>query len=56
MYYDDKKGEFKIENVIEINENIVNEDSSEINGYYTHKIGKYYRNCNSIFELKNEFY
>jgi hypothetical protein len=56
MYYDDKKGEFEIENIIEINKNVADENSFEINEYYADKIEKYYRNCNLIFELENKFH
>jgi hypothetical protein len=49
IYYDDKKNESEIENVIEINKNIADKNSSEISGYYANKIGKYYRNYNSIY-------
>jgi hypothetical protein len=56
IYYGDKKSESEIENVIEINENIAHENSFEINEYYADKIGKYCRNCNSIFDLKNKLY
>jgi hypothetical protein len=51
-----KKNEFKIENVIEINENVADKNFSEINKYHADKIGKYYRNCNSIFELGNKLH
>jgi hypothetical protein len=56
MYYGDKKNKSEIENVIEINENVVNENFSEINGYHADKIGKYYKNYNSTFESENKFY
>jgi hypothetical protein len=56
IYYGDKENESKIENVIEINENIADENSSEIGGYYADKAGKYYRNCNSIFGLENKLH
>jgi hypothetical protein len=51
-----KKGESEIENIIEINEDVADEDFSEVSGYHVNKIGKYCRNCNSIFELENKFY
>jgi hypothetical protein len=56
IYYDDKKSRSEIENVIEINENIADENSFEIDGYYVDKIEKYCKNCNSIFELGNKFH
>jgi hypothetical protein len=56
IYYDNEKNGSKIENVIEINENVADENSSEINGYYVDKIGKHYKNYNSIFELRNKLY
>jgi hypothetical protein len=56
IYYDNEKNGSKIENVIEINENVADENSSEINGYYVNKIGKYCRNCNSTFELGNKLH
>jgi hypothetical protein len=51
-----KENGFKIENIIEINENVTDKNFSEINGYYANKIGKYYRNCDLIFELGNKLY
>jgi hypothetical protein len=56
IYYGDEKNESEIENVIEINENIVDENSSEINEYYADKTKKYCKNCNSIFELENKLH
>jgi hypothetical protein len=50
----------EVENVIEIKKEIIDEnfseDSSEENRYYADKIGKYYRNCNSIFGSENKLY
>jgi hypothetical protein len=56
IYYGDKESGSEIEDVIEINENIADKDFFEINGYHANKIGKYCRNCNSIFELENKLY
>jgi hypothetical protein len=55
-YYNNKKSGFEVENVIEINENIVDENSSEVNGYYADKAGKYYINYNLIFGLENKLH
>jgi hypothetical protein len=41
IYYGDKKNGSEVENVIEINENVVDENFFEINGYHADKIGKY---------------
>jgi hypothetical protein len=50
----------EVEDVIEIKEKIIDEDFSENfseeNRYYANKIGKYCRNCNSIFGSENKFY
>jgi hypothetical protein len=56
IYYGDKEGGSEVEDIIEVNEDVVDENSSEIDEYYIDKIGKYYRNCNLIFELGNKFY
>jgi hypothetical protein len=56
IYYGDEKNESEIENVIEANKDIADENSSEINKYHADKTGKYYKNCNSIFELKNKLH
>jgi hypothetical protein len=56
IYYDNKKNESEIENIIEINENIIDENLSEINEYHADKIGKHYKNCNSIFESENKLH
>jgi hypothetical protein len=55
-YYGDKKDRSEVENVNEINENIADKNLSEISGYYADKAGKYYRNCNSIFESGNKLH
>jgi hypothetical protein len=55
-YYGDKKSESEAENVIEVNEDIADKNSSKIDGYHVNKAGKYCRNCNSIFESGNKFY
>jgi hypothetical protein len=48
------------ENVIETKEEIIDEDpsedSSEEDKYCADKIGKHYRNCNSIFGLRNKLH
>jgi hypothetical protein len=50
----------EIEDVIEIKEEITDEnsseDSSEKDRYYVDKTEKHCRNCNSTFELENEFH
>jgi hypothetical protein len=51
-----KKKFFKIENIIKANEDIADKKIFEINGYHVNKIGKYYRNCNSIFESEKKFH
>jgi hypothetical protein len=56
IYYGNEEGESETENINEINENVANKNSSEINGYYANKTGKHCRNCNSIFELENKFH
>jgi hypothetical protein len=55
-YYGDEEGGSEIEDINEINENIVDENSFEINEYYANKIGKYCRNCNLIFGLENKLH
>jgi hypothetical protein len=56
IYYGDKKGEPEIKNVNEIKENVADKNFSEIGGYYANKIGKYYKNCYSIFGLENKLH
>jgi hypothetical protein len=56
IYYDDNENGSEIENVIEINEIIADENSSEINKYHANKAGKHYRNCNSIFKSENKLH
>jgi hypothetical protein len=56
IYYDNEKSRSEVENVIEINEDIADENPSEVNEYYADKIGKHYRNYNLIFELENKLY
>jgi hypothetical protein len=50
----------EIEDVIETKEKITDENPSknfsEKDRYYADKIGKYCRNCNLIFELKNKLH
>jgi hypothetical protein len=50
----------EIENVIEVKEKIIDENFSknffEEDRYCADKIGKYYRNCNSIFESENKLH
>jgi hypothetical protein len=56
MYYDDKKNGSEIENINEINENIADKNSFEINEYYANKTGKYCRNYNLTFGSENKFH
>jgi hypothetical protein len=55
-HYGDEEGGSEAEDVIEANENVADDNPSEINGYYADKIGKYCKNCNSTFESGNKLY
>jgi hypothetical protein len=54
------KSGLEVENVIETKEEIIDEnsskDSSEKDRYCADKIGKYCRNCNSIFGSENKLH
>jgi hypothetical protein len=56
MHYGKKKDGSEAENVIEVDEDVADEDLSEIDKYYADRTGKYYRNCNSTFGFMNYYY
>jgi hypothetical protein len=50
------KKKSETENIIEANKNVIDEYSPKIDRYHADKAGRYYKNCNSIFELGNKLY